>query len=129
MYKNKKHQRLSIIEMKRSELDFDIMEPFRWLVDITVVKIALRRWMKKKDFIETNEGNIRLRPNAVKLLLNELGKLLGMRVMYKHKKHQWSTIIEMKTRELMMYIDGRLDHVNYDEPKPNIPEGKWFLSI
>ena len=29
----------------------------------------------------------------------------------------------------MMYIDGRLDHVNYDEPKPNIPEEKWFLRI
>ena len=74
------------------------MEPFRWLVDITVIKIALRRWMKKKDFLETNEGNIRLRPNAVKLLLNELGKLFGTRVLYKNKKHQWSRIIEIKTR-------------------------------
>jgi len=43
-------------------------------------------WVKKKDFIETNNGNVRLGPNAVKLLLNELGKLLGMRVMYKKKK-------------------------------------------
>ena len=105
------------------------MEPFRWLVDITVIKIALRKLIKKKDFLETNEGNIRLRPNAAKLLLNELGKLLGMRVIYKNKKHQWSSIIEIKTRELMMYIDGRLDHVNFNKPKPNIPEGKWFLGI
>ena len=86
---------------------------------------ALRRWMKKNDFIETNEGNIRLRPNAVKLLLNELGKLFGMRITYKHKKHQWSSIIEMKTRELMI-IDGRLDYVVFSESRPNIPEGKLF---
>lgn len=52
-----------------------------------------------------------------------------MRIMYKNRKHQWSTIIEMKTRELMMYIDGRLDCVDFSEPKPNIPEGKWFLRI
>jgi len=65
----------------------------------------------------------------VKLLLNELGKLLGMRVTYKSKKHQWSRIIEMKTRELMMHIDGRLDHMDFREPRPNIVEGKWFLRI
>ena len=105
------------------------MEPFRWLVDITVVKIALRRWIKKKDFIETNEGNIRLKPNAVKLLLNELGKLLGMRVLYRNKKHRWSSMIEIKTRELMMYIDARLYCVDFSEPRPNIPNGRWFLKI
>ena len=52
-----------------------------------------------------------------------------MRVVYKSKKHQWSNIIEIKTRELMMYIDNRLDHVDFDEPKLNIPEGKLFLRI
>ena len=93
-----------------------------------IVWVALRKILEK-DFLETKEGNIRLRPNAVKLLLNELGKLLGMRVTYKSKKHQWSTIIEMKTRELMMYTDGRLDYVDFSEPKPNIVEGKWFLRI
>ena len=105
------------------------MEPFRWLVDITVIKVALRKLIKKKDFLETNEGNIRLRPIAIKLLLNELGKLLGMRVLYKNRKHQWSCMIEMKTRELMIYIDGRLNDLDFEEPKPNIPEGKLFLKI
>jgi len=62
-------------------------------------------------------------------LLKELGKLLGLRVVYKNKKHQWSTMIEMKTRELMMHIAGRLDYLNFSEPGPNIVEGKWFLRI
>ena len=105
------------------------MEPFRWLVDITIIKIALRILIKKKDFLETNEGNIRLRPNAVKLLLNELGKLFGMRVMYQNRKRQWSSIIEMKTRELMMHIEGKLNYLNFEERRPNIAEGKWFLRI
>jgi len=52
--------------------------------------------MSKKNFIDTNHGNIRLRPNTVKLLLNDIGKLLGMRNMYKNKKHQWSVIIESR---------------------------------
>ena len=52
-----------------------------------------------------------------------------MRVVHKSKKRQWSSIIEIKTRELMMHIDGRLDRVNYDEPRPNIPDGKWFLMM
>jgi len=101
-----------------------MMEPFRWLVDITVIKIALRKLIKKKDFIETNEGNVRLRPNAVKLFLTELGNILGMRVMYQNRKRQWSSIIEIKTRELMMYIDGRLNYLDFNECQPNIPEGK-----
>ena len=95
----------------------------------TVGKIILHRWIKKKDFIETNEGNIRLRPNAVKLLLNELGKLFGMSVIYKNRKHQWSSMIEMKTRELKMYVNGRLIDLDFNEPKPNIPKGKLFLKI
>ena len=69
------------------------------------------------------------RPNAVKLLLNELGNILGTRVIYKNRKHQWSGMIEIKTRELMMHIDGRLDHIDFCEPRPNIVEGQWFLSI
>ena len=113
----------------KASLVYDLMEPFRWLVDITVIKVALRRWIKKNDFIETNEGNIRLKPNAAKLLLTELGKLLGMKIIYKNRKHQWSTIIEMKARELMMHCDGRLTDLNFEEPKPNIPEGNWFLKI
>jgi len=52
-----------------------------------------------------------------------------MRVVYKNRKHQWSSIIEIKTRELMMYIDGRLDCVDFSSPTPNILEGKWFLKI
>ena len=56
-------------------------------------------------------------------------KLFGMRVMYKSKRYKWTSIIEIKTRELMMYVDGRLDHVDFSEPKPNIPEGKWYLRI
>ena len=60
----------------------------------------------------------------MKLPLNELGKLLGMRVDYKNKKHQWSSIIEIKTRELMMNINNRLHPVKFGEPIPNISEGK-----
>ena len=26
-----------------------------------------------------------------------------------------------------LYINGRLDSVDFSEPRPNIPEGKWFL--
>ena len=85
--------------------------------------------IKKKDFLETNEGNIRLKPNAVKLLLTELGKLLGMRVIYKNKKHQWSSMTEIKTRELMMHIDGGLNYLNFEESRPNIPDSEWFLRI
>ena len=35
----------------------------------------------------------------------------------------------MRTRELMMYIDGRLNELDFNPPKPNIPEGKLFLRI
>ena len=87
------------------------------------------RKISEKDFIETNEGNVRLKPDGVKLLLNELGKLLGMRIMYKNRKHTWSSMIEMKTRELMMYIDGRLDRLDFCACNPNILDGRWFLRI
>jgi len=33
----------------------------------------------------------------------------------------------MKTREIMMYCNRRLDPVNFEDPKPNIAEGKLFL--
>ena len=43
-----------------------------------------------------------------------------MRVIYKIRKHQWSGIIEIKTRELMMYIDKRLDYFDFNFLRTNI---------
>jgi len=49
----------------------------------------------------TDYGNVRLKPNTVKLVLDEIAKQFRTTVLYRGKRRQWSTMIMLKTRELI----------------------------
>jgi hypothetical protein len=55
--------------------------------------------VKLSDFM-TNYGNVRRKPNTVKLVLDEIVKQFRTIVLYRRKKRKWSTMIMLKTREL-----------------------------
>ena len=52
-----------------------------------------------------------------------------MRVTVKNKKRQWLGLIEISTRELMLYIDRWIDKEKFNQPKWNISEEKWFKDL
>ena len=66
-----------------------------------MLKILQKRLVNKSDFIITDEGNVRLRPNAVKTVLDEIAKQFSTKILYKGMKREWQTMIMLKARELV----------------------------
>lgn len=48
----------------------------------------------------TDEENIRLKPSAMKILVDRVARQFSTRVLDKGMKRQWGTMIMIKTREL-----------------------------
>lgn len=69
---------------------YDLQEPFRWLVDLSVIEtIAERQLDRKGDFITTENSRIRLRPHAIGLLAERLSENFNRSVPF---RGQWRTL-------------------------------------
>lgn len=95
------------------------MEPFRYLVDITVIKCLESRIFKKSDFFRTDNYVLRSKPEAAKRLLNRLREAFNSTVRYRGKAYRWDTIIFLKSQELARHLlhNTALD---FSEPSPTL---------
>lgn len=84
----------------KAPLIYDLQEPFRWLVELATLKILYKKKVTKSDFITTDEGNVKLKPKAVKVILDEIAWQLSTKVLYNGMKREWQTMIMIKAREL-----------------------------
>ena len=84
----------------KAPLIYDLQEPFRWLVEIAILKILYKKKITKSDFITTDEGNVRLKPSAVKIVLDEIARQFSAKVLYNGMRREWQTMIMIKSREL-----------------------------
>ena len=48
----------------------------------------------------TDGGHTRLKPSAVKIVVDQVAKQFNMLTVHKGKKRQWGSMIMIKTREL-----------------------------
>lgn len=85
----------------KAPLIYDLQEPFRWIIEKSVLKILQEKTVKKSDFITTDEGNVRLKQTAIKVIVDEVARQFSTRVLDKGMKRQWGTMIMIKTRELV----------------------------
>jgi CRISPR-associated protein Cas1 len=74
----------------------------------------------KKDFIRTENYNIKLRPIGAKKLIKEVETQLNKTTNYLGRKYSWSYIIFLKARELAQYLFGKRSDVDFSIPSPNI---------
>lgn len=88
----------------KAPLIYDLQEPFRWLVELSILKILYKKKVTKSDFIVTDEGNVRLRPSAVKFVLDEIAKQFSTRLLYNGMRREWKTMILIKTREIVRIL-------------------------
>jgi CRISPR-associated protein Cas1 len=56
----------------KNSLAYDLQEPFRFLVDMAVIKLVKTEAMEKKDFIRTENFNLRLRPTGARKVTEEV---------------------------------------------------------
>jgi len=56
----------------KNSLAYDLQELFRFLVDLAVINLIENNTMEKKDFVVTENYNLRLRSSGAKKIVNEL---------------------------------------------------------
>ncbi len=91
----------------KTPLVYDLQEPFRWLVDIAVINGLENKVFNKKDFMLTENYNIRLRPNGTSKLMDELNAQFTKRIRYKGRYFEWRTVIVEKAHELSQYLTDK----------------------
>ncbi len=63
---------------------------------------------------------MRLKPSAIKRLLEELRLSFNSKIKYKGKYYSWDTIIRLKTRELARYVLGRNKQIDINNLNPKL---------
>jgi CRISPR-associated protein Cas1 len=104
----------------KAPLVYDLQEPFRWLVDVAVISALERKVFDKKDFVRTENYNIRLRPCGVKKLMNELVTQFTHKVRYGKNNLEWRNVITEKAHELGYFLSGKRKSITFATPSPEL---------
>jgi CRISPR-associated protein Cas1 len=103
----------------RESLVYDLEEPFRFLVDLTVMQVFESRLLGADDFAWDRDGGLfRIQEDGRRQLLDLLRKRFNSGVAYKGQRMKWDTVIEEKTNELARYLNGRPSTLSFEEPAP-----------
>jgi CRISPR-associated protein Cas1 len=98
-------------------LVYDFQEPYRGLVDTTVISCLESGWFGKKDFYRMDNYVLRLRPETARKFIDVLQIKLNSPVQYKGRFYSWDTLIRLKAQELANYVVGKRTNLDFGEPK------------
>ncbi len=106
------------VRQTKYPLVYDLQEPYRWLVDTTIIE----RWeysrFSKKDFYRMDNYVLRLKTEAAKRLIDALRIKFNSTVKHKGKYYSWDTILRLKAQELANYILSKRIALSFEDPKP-----------
>jgi len=89
-------------------LVYDFQEPYRWLVDYTVLRMVLSRTFSWDDFYFTGEDyRLRIKPPLLERYVELLREQFNSGVVYGGKRLMWDTVIFSKCQELTRYLLGK----------------------
>ncbi len=86
-------------------LVYDLQEPFRWLVDLSVLEILRDAKLDRKmDFIVTENYHIRLRPHAAETLVDRFSANMNRKVLLGGRSMSYETIVTETARKLSRHL-------------------------
>jgi CRISPR-associated protein Cas1 len=96
---------------------YDLQEPFRWLVDLSVVEtIAGRQLDRRGDFITTENYHIRLRPRAIAVLSGRLSQNFNRAVPFGGQRRTFDAILFETARKLARHLLGQSKRLELSYP-------------
>jgi CRISP-associated protein Cas1 len=104
----------------RASLIFDLMELYRWIVDLSVIQLLEEKKLKTSSFIVTEGYNIRLREATAKMLIEKIKLNFNARVLYNDKYHSYQNVLYENVRLLADYVLGKSTRLSFDIPKLEI---------
>ncbi len=86
-------------------LAYDLQEPFRWLVDLSVIEVLRDGKLdRKKDFIVTENYHVRLRPSAAKALIDRFSANMNRKVAVGGRNYSFETLVSETARKLARHL-------------------------
>ena len=96
---------------------YDIQEPFRWLVDLSVIEtIAGRQLDRKADFLTTENYHVKLRPHAIGLLADRLSENFNRAVPFGGQRRTFDAVLFETARKVARNLLGMDRRLNLDFP-------------
>jgi CRISPR-associated protein Cas1 len=103
----------------KQSLAYDLQEPFRWLVDLSVIQAFESKTLELHDFYFTGDDyRYRFEVDAKRRFIEVLRERFNSGVKYKGRVLKWDTVIQEKTNELARYLNGRTSRLDFSEPTP-----------
>jgi CRISPR-associated protein Cas1 len=100
-------------------LVYDFQEPYRWLVDCTVLRMVLSKAFSWDDFYFTGgDYRLRIKPPLLDRYAELLREHFNSGVMYCGKRLPWDTLILRKSQELARHLLGKTPRFDLRTPKP-----------
>lgn len=108
------------VTIGKEPLVYDLQEPFRWLIDVSVINVLEKKMFNKKDFIRTENYNVKLRPSGARKLIKEVEIQFNKTISYLGREYNWSYILLLKTRELAQYLLNKRKNIDFSVPFPTL---------
>ena len=106
--------------VSKSPLVYDVQELYRWIIDISVIELLEEKKLKKKDFLVTENFNIRLEESAAKLLIEKIKNKFNKKAPYKrNRNHTYHNILLDNVQVLANFILDKSKKLEF--LIPNIP--------
>jgi CRISPR-associated protein Cas1 len=103
----------------KQSLVYDLEEPFRWIVDLTVTQAFESRRLDVADFYFTGDDYAyRFDPEARTRFIGLLRDQFNSGVRYRSRILKWDTVIQKKTSELAEYFKSKCPTLDFSEPSP-----------
>jgi CRISPR-associated protein Cas1 len=103
----------------KESLVYDSQEPFRWLVDLSVIEAFESGALKLHDFYFTGDDHrYRFEVEAKERFISILRERVNAGAAYRGQVLKWDTVIERKTADIGRFLTGKLSELDFDEPAP-----------
>lgn len=103
----------------KQSLVYDLQEPFRWLVDLSVIQAFESETLELHNFYFTGDDyRYHFEPEAKQRFIDHVRARFNAGVSYRSRSMNWDTVIEQKTEELARFLTGRSPDVDFTEPTP-----------
>ena len=113
----------------KSPLVYDLQELFRWIIDISIIQLLEEKKLKKKDFIITENYNMRLREKTAKLLIEKIKNNFNKKMPYKrNRNHTYQNVLLDNVQILANFISGKSKNLKFEVPMPE-PENALQFKV
>ncbi len=100
----------------KNSLAYDLQEPFRFIVDLTVMNLIEKGAMDNKYFVRTESFSLRLRPTGARKVTEEFNSVMNEKVEYRKKNSSWGSVLLLKARGLSHHLVGKRKTVEFSKP-------------